>query len=75
MVNARFPIRARYGFESVDAKTGPTFLRYRLNGKFTANPIPQIFIKFSDNCADRKHRGFIRGCYEEGRLRDLIATG
>jgi hypothetical protein len=75
MVNARFPIRARYGFESVDAKYWSNLAPRFLNEKFMANPIAQIFCKFFDNCTDREHRGFIGGCYEQSRLRTSIATG
>jgi hypothetical protein len=76
MVNERFPSAAAYGFEKVDAE----IMRCRCplfwdNRKFTANPIAQIFCKFSDNCADRRNGGFSRDWYENDRLRDSIATG
>lgn len=76
MVNAWFPIPAGYGFESMDARKRLSgVMSSQLKGKFTANPIVQILYEFSDNCADSEHRGFIRDCYEGGRLRNVIATG
>jgi hypothetical protein len=48
MVNERFPERARYGFEMVDARRGSDFtVKPGINRKFTPNQINPAFRKFS----------------------------
>jgi hypothetical protein len=47
MVNARFRKPRRYGFEIVHAARHEFSPRIGINRKFTANPVPGIFRKFS----------------------------
>jgi hypothetical protein len=48
MVNVGFPERNRYGFEMVDTRDAPVFLRKTaINQKFTPNPMIRVFRKFS----------------------------
>jgi hypothetical protein len=47
MVNARFPARALYGFEMVDAAADRVFSpQTGVNRKFTPNQIIRVFRKF-----------------------------
>jgi len=49
MVNAKFRQRGYYGFEMVDARRRSETAESVVNGKFTANPVPSFFRKFSSD--------------------------